>query len=170
MITTSPFSLFWEPLSFFELMDIPVFDSRGLFYCQGTIRCRLQGATIMQALERICKSRLEFYKETGLLGQVDLKNTICRFCHRYSLNKSNSTFDILRRQLLYIYKAISTVERSAAFRRPWSGLWSNSISEQFLVCQITVPLAELLLHAANQGRKGKLQQHLSRRLKGLVIE
>lgn len=44
----------------------------------------------------------------------------------------------------------------------------NSTSEQFLVCQITVLLAELL-HAAHQGRKGKFQPpHLGRRLKELI--
>lgn len=43
----------------------------------------------------------------------------------------------------------------------------NSTSEQFLVCQITVLLAELL-HAAHQGRKGKFQPpHLGRCLKEL---
>ncbi len=41
---------------FFELITIPLFDSR-MFYCQGIIRCRLQGNVIVQALAHLNAQR-----------------------------------------------------------------------------------------------------------------
>lgn len=52
---------------FFELSEIPSFGS-GRLYCQGTIRCRLTGKTILSVLERVCKSPLHFYIDNERLG------------------------------------------------------------------------------------------------------
>lgn len=68
---------------FFELIEMPSYDSR-IFYCQGVIRCRLQGQKIMQALGRLRSAGLGFYKEAELLGQVNFDRDICNLCHRYS--------------------------------------------------------------------------------------
>ena len=68
---------------FFELSEVPSFGS-GRLYCQGTIRCRLTGKTILSALEQVCKSPLHFYADTEHLDQVNMKNSICYQCQRYS--------------------------------------------------------------------------------------
>lgn len=67
---------------FFELITIPLFDSR-MFHCQGIIRCRLQGDVIVQALARIHSSDLSFVTDLGTLGLLNPKKDVCRLCHRY---------------------------------------------------------------------------------------
>ena len=67
---------------FFELITIPLFDSR-MFHCQGIIRCRLQGNVIVQALARIHSSELSFVTDLGTLGLLNPKEDVCHSCHRY---------------------------------------------------------------------------------------
>lgn len=67
---------------FFKLSAIPLFKS-GVFHCQGTIRCRLQGTVVVQALARIHSSILLFVTDFGTLGHLNPSKDVCGLCHRY---------------------------------------------------------------------------------------
>lgn len=67
---------------FFELNSIPIL-SNGKYHCQGTIRCRLQGTVICEALTRIHPMTLTFMTDSEVLSYFDPDQDLCRSCHQF---------------------------------------------------------------------------------------
>jgi hypothetical protein len=67
---------------YLELRDLPSYEA-GQYRCHGTIRCRGQSHTVVQALKRLGLTKLEFVSELESLGSCDLERGICPACHRY---------------------------------------------------------------------------------------
>lgn len=67
---------------FFELDDMPIFHN-GQYHCKGTIRCRLRGQSICEALEQLCGKGLTFMTEKKVLGYLESSQDPCDECARY---------------------------------------------------------------------------------------
>ena len=70
---------------FFELNHIPTF-SNGKYHCQGTIRCRIKGTLICEALTRLHPTTLTFMTESEVLGYFEPDQDVCTTCHQYTKN------------------------------------------------------------------------------------
>ena len=70
---------------FFELNCIPTY-SNGKYHCQGAIRCRINGATVCEALARLHPATLTFMTENEVLGYFEPSQGLCRSCHQYKKN------------------------------------------------------------------------------------
>lgn len=69
--------------NFFFRLDAPLTYDSGFYYCQGSIRCRNNSQDVIQALEGLHFSKLEFVTETEVLAESDSTSDICQVCCRY---------------------------------------------------------------------------------------
>ncbi len=67
---------------FFELTSAPLYQN-GKLYCKGTIRCRLQGHIISQALRRVHPTDLVFMTDHEVVGYYQGDKDLCSVCRRY---------------------------------------------------------------------------------------
>ena len=67
---------------FFELTSAPLYQN-GKVYCKGSIRCRLQGHVITQALKRVHPSDLIFMTDHEIVGYYKGNEDLCHLCRRY---------------------------------------------------------------------------------------
>ncbi|KAK5163302.1 hypothetical protein LTR04_002627 [Oleoguttula sp. CCFEE 6159] len=68
---------------YFQLDFLPHFES-GFYRCEGSIRCRNNGTTIVNAMKRVYTSQLEFVTDSGTLADFNGRDDVCTWCHRYS--------------------------------------------------------------------------------------
>ncbi|KAE8159239.1 hypothetical protein BDV40DRAFT_314745 [Aspergillus tamarii] len=67
---------------YFEL-DCPAVYSSGVYYCQGSIRCRGDSHAIMDSLQHLYSGRMEFITGAEVLSTCQLHKDICNVCHRF---------------------------------------------------------------------------------------
>ncbi|GMG37753.1 unnamed protein product [Aspergillus oryzae] len=68
---------------YFEL-DHPLIYDQGVYYCQGSVRCRHSFYHVAAALERLLQSPvIEFITASGILSKCHLNDGVCSLCHRY---------------------------------------------------------------------------------------
>ena len=67
---------------FFVLDEKPIFHN-GQYFCKGTIRCRLKGPSICQALGRLCEEGMTFMTNKETLGYFESSRDLCGECSRY---------------------------------------------------------------------------------------
>ncbi|KAK6815592.1 hypothetical protein RU639_008662 [Aspergillus parasiticus] len=68
---------------YFEL-DHPLIYDQGVYYCQGSVRCRHSFYHVAAALERLLQSPvIEFITASGILSKCHLNDGVCILCHRY---------------------------------------------------------------------------------------
>ena len=70
---------------FFELTSAPLYEN-GKVCCKGSIRCRLQGQLIVQALNRVHPSELIFMTDHEIVGYYKGDEDLCHMCRRYGKN------------------------------------------------------------------------------------
>jgi hypothetical protein len=68
---------------YFELDASPVYNF-GIYYCHGSIRCRTDCYAVIDALKKLCFSRIEYVAENEIIAKSELHDDICPICKRYT--------------------------------------------------------------------------------------
>jgi hypothetical protein len=68
--------------NFFFTLDQPSCYQGGFYYCQGSIRCRINPKDVFNALGELHASTLQFVIESEVIGDCSIAN-ICAACCRY---------------------------------------------------------------------------------------
>lgn len=69
--------------SFYFELDYPLAYDSGVYYCQGSIYCRGNCRLVLDALSKLCPSKLEFITDKEVLSECRRHDDICHVCHRY---------------------------------------------------------------------------------------
>jgi hypothetical protein len=89
----------------------------GQYRCHGTIRCRGQSHLVIQTLQRLGLTRLEFVSELESLGPCSFQHDICALCHCY------------RRPVIFVVRHLdelfSLYLKGEGFKRRLGGFPSN---------------------------------------------
>ena len=101
---------------FFELTDAPLYQN-GKVYCKGSIRCRLQGQLIVQALKRVHPSDLIFMTDREIVGYYKGEEDLCHFCRRYRKNVEFVVRHLDESMSIFLQSVIEGRRRISGFPR-----------------------------------------------------
>lgn len=105
--------------NFFFTLDMPLRYQGGFYFCQGSIRCRIDPKHVFHALEKLHTSPLELVTASEVLGDCTVMN-VCSGCCRY--RKQVSFFVRRPSDIVSLF-----IQQRGGFRRKISG-FPNSIS------------------------------------------
>ncbi|GFF57578.1 FabD/lysophospholipase-like protein [Aspergillus udagawae] len=74
--------------NFYFILDRPIRYDLGVYYCEGSIRCRGDSYQVADTLTELYGSQIEFVMEAEVLSRCELGQDICSVCHRYRKNVS----------------------------------------------------------------------------------
>ena len=101
---------------FFELTSAPLYQN-GKVYCKGSIRCRLQGQLIVQALNRVHPSDLIFMTDHEIVGYYKGDEDLCHMCQRYGKNVEFVVHHLDESVSIFLQSVIEGRRRISGFPR-----------------------------------------------------
>ena len=101
---------------FFELTSAPLYEN-GKVYCKGSIRCRVQGQLIVQALNRVHPSDLIFMTDHEIVGYYKGDEDLCHMCRRYRKNVEFVVRHLDESMSIFLQSVIEGRRRISGFPR-----------------------------------------------------